>query len=375
MWGAVLAVSLQARVTELNGAGDAAIRGYSLAAALGAGVATIAQFAFGVLSDHRRNAVGHRREFYIAGLLVVVPALVWFYLAPTWVQFVAAFAALQLGMNVAIASFQAAIPDFVPRERRGIASSWMSAYQSLGNALGLLVAGFAHDLRLTAAALAVPFVAAWSVTFGHIRSRKFLEAEPAAAVPFGRALLILLFSRGFVNVGFFTLVGFLAFFVRESLGVAGAAIQTQTALLFLTFTVSAVPGAILAARPTDRADKRLVVTVACVAVAAALAMLAGAHLLAAAYAAAAFAGVGWGAFITADYALAAAVLPPNAMATGMGIWNLATTIPQILAPIAAAPIILYYDRAAPGLGPRAAILVALAEYLIGAAVIWRLPRV
>jgi MFS family permease len=185
----------------------------------------------------------------------------------------------------------------------------------------------------------------------------------------------LLFSRGFVNVGFFTLVGFLAFFVRESLGVAGAAIQTQTALLFLTFTVSAVPGAILAARPTDRADKRLVVTVACVAVAAALAMLAGAHLLAAAYAAAAFAGVGWGAFITADYALAAAVLPPNAMATGMGIWNLATTIPQILAPIAAAPIILYYDRAAPGLGPRAAILVALAEYLIGAAVIWRLPRV
>ncbi len=366
---------MQARVTELSGGGDAAIKGYALAAALGAVVATIVQFTFGLLSDRRRDAVGNRNEFYVAGILIVVPAIFWFYLAPTWAQFVIAFAALQLGMNVAIASFQAAIPDFVPRARRGIASSWMSAYQSLGNALGLLVAGFTHDLRLTAAALAVPFIAAWSVTFGHIRSRKTLETEPAEAVPFGRALLILLFSRGFVNVGFFTLVGFLAFFVRESLGVAGGAIQTQTALLFLTFTVSAVPGAILAARPTDRVDKRLVVTLACIAVAAALAILAGAHLLAAAYAAAAFAGVGWGAFITADYALAAAVLPPHAMATGMGIWNIATTIPQVLAPIIATPLILYYDRAAMGLGPRAAILVALAEFLIGAALIWRLPRV
>lgn len=375
MWGAVLAVSLQGRATELNPAGDAAIRAYAFIAPLGAAVATVVQFAFGIFSDRRRRVVGHRREFYLAGCLIVVPALFWFYLAPTWPQFVAAFAALQLGMNVAIAPFQAAIPDFIPRRRRGVASSWMSAYQSLGNAAGLLVAGFVHDLRLAAAALAVPFVAAWSVTFAHLRARTQLADEPAVRVPFGRALVVLLVSRGLINVGFFTLLGFLLFFVRESLGVNGPAVQTQTALLFETFTLCAILGAVLAARPTDRADKRLVVTIACVVVAGALVLLANAHTLPIAYLAAALAGVGWGAFVTADYALAAAVLPPGAMATGMGIWNVATTIPQVLAPIVGGALVLRYDRLAPGLGPRAAIVVALAEYLVGAALIWGLPRV
>jgi MFS family permease len=374
VWGAVLAVSLQERATELGGTSDAALRGYTIAVVLGAAVATLVQFVFGLASDRRRKVVGHRLEFYLAGLIVAVPSLVWFYLAPTWTQFVIAFAGLQLGMNAVIASFQAAIPDFVPHERRGTASSWLSAYQSIGNALGLLVAGFVHDMRAAAAALAIPFVAAWSITFAYIRSRKAIDEEPAAVIPFGRALVVLLFSRGFVNIGFFTLVDFLAFFVRESLGFAGDAMQTQTALLFLTFTVCAIPGAIVAARPADRGDKRLVVTVACSAIAVALAMLAGAHLLVGAYAAAAFAGIGWGAFVTADYALAAAILPPASMATGMGIWNFATTLPQVIAPIAVLPIILSYDRVAPGLGPRAAILIALAEFLIGAALIWRLPR-
>jgi MFS family permease len=310
----------------------------------------------------------------VAALVITIPALFWFYLAPDWSQFIAALVLLQLGMNIAIASFQAAVPDFVSLERRGVASSWLGAYQSLGSAFGLLVAGFVYDLRLAAAALAIPFVAAWAVTFAHIRTRAYLDVIAPARISFRRALVILLFSRGFVNLGFFTLVGFLAFFVRESLGVSGAATQSQTALLFLTFTISAIPGAIAAAHPTDRSDKRLIVTVACCAIALALAMLAGAHLLVAAYAAAAFAGIGWGAFITADYALAAAILPPASMATGMGVWNIATTIPQVIAPLVASPIILSYDRVAPGFGPRVAILVALAEFLIGAAMIWRLPR-
>ena len=326
----MLAVSLQLRATELNSGAEAALRGVTFAIVIGAGVATLAQLAFGFSSDRRRRVVGHRREFYVAGLAIALPALFWFYLAPAWWQFVAAFAALQLGMNVVVASFQAAIPDFVLRDRRGIASSWLSVYQSIGNAFGLLIAGFVHDLRIAAAALALPFVGAWSVTYAHIRCKTGLDEEPAAPVPFGRALVILLFSRGFINVGFFTLVDFLAFFVRESLGYGGEAMQVQTALLFLTFTLGAIPGAMLAARPTDRSDKRLVVTVACCAIALALSMLAGAHLLVAAYAAAALAGIGWGAFITADYALAAVILPRAAMATGMGIWNIATTLPQVL---------------------------------------------
>ena len=383
IWGAVLAVSLQERTlalhhAELAPANSTVALGaypYVMLSALGAAVATVAQFAFGLFSDRRRRIVGHRREFYLAGILIVVPTLFWFYLAPTWPQFVAAFIALQVGMNVAIAPYQASIPDFVERTRRGIAASWMSIYQAIGNAAGLLIAGFVHDLRIVAVALAAPFAASWSVTFAHVRKLADVTEEPIAPVNPTRALLILLWSRGLINVGFFTLLGFLFFYARESLDIVGDSTRAQTALLFLTFTLCAAPGAALAARPTDRLDKRLVVTLSCGVVAVALAILATAHALPLAYAAAVLAGLGWGAFVTADYTLATVVLPPGTMATSMGIWNIATTIPQVVAPIAALPLVLHFDALAPGLGPRAAIVAALVEYLAGAALIWRLPRV
>jgi MFS family permease len=381
VWGAVLAVSLQQRTRDLYHAdlsqanSEAAIFAYALIAPLGAAVATVVQFAFGVLSDRRRLAVGHRREFYVAGVVLVVPTLFWFYLAPTWPQFIAAFALLQLAMNVAIAPYQAAIPDFFERAQRGIAASWMSVYQSIGNAAGLVVTGFVHDLRVVALALAAPFVASWLVMFAHVRRLHDVVDEPPPQVNPTRALFVLLWSRGLINVGFFTLLGFLLFYVQASLGVRGAATQTQTALLFITFILCAAGGAALAARPTDRRDKRLVVTLSCGLVALALAVLAAAHSLPVAYAAAALAGTGWGAFVTADYALATIVLPPGAMATSMGIWNVATTLPQVVAPLAAAPLVLRFDALAPGLGPRAAIVVALVEFLAGAALIWLLPPV
>jgi MFS family permease len=185
----------------------------------------------------------------------------------------------------------------------------------------------------------------------------------------------LLISRGLINVGFFTLLGFLLFFVRDSLGVQGAdAVKTQTALLFISFTVAAIAGAIAAARPTDRYDKRAVVSVAVAVIVLGLALLAMAPNLGVAYAAAVLAGAAWGAFVTADWALASAVLPGGAMATAMGIWNVATTVPQILAPLLTAPLVERASALSPGLGPRLAVALSLLEFAAGAIFIWRLPR-
>jgi hypothetical protein len=111
------------------------------------------------------------------------------------------------------------------------------------------------------------------VTAAHIRGLRPLPAEPSATPPARGArqpLVALMLSRGLINLGFFTLLGFLLFFVRDTLGVAQANVTTQTALLFLSFTLAAVAGAAVAARPADRYDKRLVVTVAIAVVALAL---------------------------------------------------------------------------------------------------------
>ena len=376
VWGAILAVSLQARSVELAH-GDG-VRAYATIAAFGALVATLVQPLIGAFSDRQRARVGQRLGFYAAGLAIALPSLVWFYLAPAWWQLLAAFFLLEIGMNVAGGPYQAAIPDYVAPARRGVASSWMSAYQSIGNAAGLLVAGFIHDARIVAAALAVPFTLSWVATVGYMRGLAGIAstpvAAPLAALLRNAPLRALLLSRGLVNVGFFTLLGFLLFYVRDSLGVRGDAVQTQTALVFLTFTLAAVAGAIVAARPADRLDKRVVVSVACGCVALALIALAAATSLLPAYLAAAAAGAAWGAFVTADWALAAAVLPGGAMATAMGIWNFATTFPQVVAPLATAPLVERFNALSPGLGPRAAIVLSLIEFALGGALIWRLPR-
>lgn len=376
VWGAILGVSLQARSIDLTARGGA-IAAYAEIAAAGALVATVVQIVAGAISDRERRRSGHRQRFYAAGVALAIPSLFWFYFAPNFGQLVAAFLALEFSMNVVGGPYQAVIPDFVARDRRGFASSWMAAYQSLGNAYGLLVAGLLHDLRFAAVALAVPFAASFVVTATHVRDLGPVDAELAmkpAPLRLRGPLEALLISRGLINVGFFTLLGFLLFFVRDSLGVSGADVRMQTAFLFLTFTLCAIPGAAAAAVPTDRYDKRLAVTVSIATVVVALALLGSAHTLLPAYAAAALAGAGWGAFVTADWALAAAVLPAGEMATAMGIWNVATALPQVIAPLVTAPLVTRLSAVHAGSGPRAAILLALAEFAVGGAAIWRLPR-
>jgi MFS family permease len=374
VWGAVLAVSLQERIIALGGA-SGAVQRYGIVAAVGAGLATVVQIAAGAGSDAVRARTGDRTRFYAAGVLLAMPALAWFYLTSSVVEAACAFFALQVAINVAGGPYQAIIPDYVAPERRGAASSWMAGYQSLGNAAGLLLAGFVHDLRTVAAVLGAQLLGACSVTAAHARGLAAHSGrENAPPLSLRGPLGVLLVSRGLANVGFYVLLGFLLFFVRESLRVPVADVTMQTALIFLTFTLSAIAGAVAAAKPTDRRDKRLVISVAVSVVVVALSGLAFASALPAAYASAALAGAGWGAFVTADWALATTVLPGTSMATAMGVWNVATTLPQVVAPLLAAPLVAQVDALQPGAGPRAAVGLAVVALAAGAVSVWRLPR-
>jgi MFS family permease len=376
VWGAILGVSLQSRCIQLVGR-DHAIASFTWLAASGALVATIVQIAAGAFSDRVRRDTGNRIPFYLAGTALAIPALFWFYIAPAFAQLVAAFLLLQFAMNVVGGPYQAVIPDFVEPSRRGIASSWMAAYQSFGNALGLIAAFAIADLRIIALAIAAPFAGSCAVTISEARGRNGSESE-ARLAPASRALSgtlgALLVSRGLINVGFFTLLDFLLFFVERSLRVPDAQVNLYTGTLFLAFTLAAVPGAIVAARPTDRFDKRIAVSIAVSIVAVALAVLAATPWIPLAYAAAALAGIGWGAFVTADWALASALLPREEMATAMGIWNVATTLPQVFAPLVTGPLVTRLDSHSAGAGPRAAIVVSLVEFVLGGIAVWRLPR-
>ncbi len=375
VWGALLGISLQARSKELSPA-DALIA-YSRLAMMGAIVAAITQIVIGFWSDARRRRQSRRVEFYVVGALGGAAALAFFYDARTFAALTVAFIVLQAALNVAIGPYQAIIPDFVERVRVGAASSWMAALQGVGNGVGALLAAFTTNARALSASLGGLLLVTCAVTASHAARLPLLDApgEARRAFRVTRPFVDLFISRALVYVGFYTLLGYLLFYVTDVLGVVALRDATrETGILIVAFTILGAVGARLAARPSDRLDKRLVATLGAAGFIAGLAVFIVTHATAGVGAATMLAGLGWGVFLVADWAIACRVLPPGAMAAAMGIWNLAVVLPQIVAPGFTGLVLQLLHLTHGSDAPRVAFGLALGETLVGIAWLWRLSR-
>ena len=371
-WGAVLGISLQARSLQLGGVSALAI--YGGVSTAGAFAAAIVQLAIGPFSDRRRRGGDKRIAFYALGVAIAAAALIAFYAAPTVLTFALAFIVLQAAMNSAIGPYQAILPDVVPMSRIGIASGWMAAMQSAGNAAGAILATLLGNTISLAVTIAVLLLVSCALTVAHLRRiplQPLPEHEPLRVT---RPLVDLFISRAFVYVGFYTLLGYFFFYVKNALPPhARFDATTASGICVLLFTLAGAVGAIIAAKPADRIDERIVVTVGGGILAFSVAALAVVHGLVPIPIAIGIAGIGWGIFLCADWAFACRLLPPNALATTMGIWNIAVVGPQMLAPLIATAVIGRSGALATAAGPRIAFAMATVEILAGAAWIWRLP--
>lgn len=374
VWGALLGISLQSRTIELS-TGNAVIA-YGRLATIGAATAALAQILVGFWSDARRRDRSRRIEFYVGGAVGGTVALAVFYNARTFLTLTVAFVALQAALNVAIGPYQAIIPDFVEPKRTGIASSWMAALQSAGNAIGALAASFIGNAKLLGSALGGLLLVTCAVTSAHAgRLAQRDPAQRAEPLRLTRPFVDLFVSRALIYVGFYTLLGYLLFYVKAVLGATTlAAARRETGILIVIFTLVGALGAAIAARPSDRLDKRLVATIGAGGFIVALALFIGAHASAAVVVATLIAGLGWGIFLVADWAIACRVLPTGAMAAAMGLWNLAVVLPQIVAPALTTLVAQRIGATAGPAAPRTAFALALGESLVGIAWLWRLSR-
>ncbi len=374
VWGALLGISLQSRTIEL--ATGNAVLAYGGLATAGAAMAAVVQILVGLWSDARRRGGSRRIEFYLAGGIGGAASIVCFYDARTFFALTIAFIAIQAMLNLAIGPYQAIIPDFVERVRIGTASSWMAALQSAGNAIGALAASFIASARVLGTSVAALLLITCAVTSAHARGLPLRDsAEPSGGLRLTRPFVDLFISRALIYVGFYTLLGYLLFYVEAVLGTTALAdAKRQTGILLVSFTIVGALGAAIASRPSDRLDKRLVATIGAAAFIVALALFIAAHGFAGAVAATLVAGVGWGVFLVADWAIACRVLPSGAMATAMGLWNLAVVLPQIVAPALTTLVLAHFALTGGSLAPRVAFALALGETLVGIAWLWRLSR-
>ena len=371
VWGAVLGLSLQARTSELGGPHALAL--YGTIATLGAVVAAITQIATGPFADAVRARGRSRTGFLAWGTLVAAIALWDFYTSRTFGGEMAAFLMLQVGMNVATGPYQTIIPDYVQERRAGSASSWMAALQSAGNATGALIAAFVSDARAAGVLLAALLTASAAASATHVRN---LTLAPVLRSRFRvtRAFVDLFASRAFIFVGFYTLLGYLYFYVARSLGMAAPHAVRTNGIALLVFTAAGALGAAAAGRIADRIDRRTVASAGCAVTVAALVALALAPRVEVFFIAATVAGFAWGAFLTADWALACSIVPRDALATAFGVWNLALLAPQVLAPALTTLVLgLLGAAGGGGLGPRIALGLAAVEFAAGAFWLWRLP--
>ncbi len=367
IWGAVLGISLQARYVQLTG--DASLATFGVIAASGAFAAAITQLIVGPLSDMLRRRGGDRTAFYVSGALLGAASVIVFYNSASVHALLWSFVALQISLNLAIGPYQAIIPDTLPSTQYGVASAWLAALGSAGNACGAVLASLLGAAQALGSALAGGLLLSAAITLVHVRR---VPLRPLAAVaPFAptRTLIDLFVSRGLIYLGFYTILLYLYFFVASLVTNA----TRTTGFCVLLFTVVGTLGAALAARPSDRSDERVVVTIGGGIVAISAMALATVQSIPALVPIIGLAGVGWGIFLCGDWAFACRLLPPAALATTMALWNLAVLGPQMLAPLVATALLSRLGTLGNAAGPRDALLLAGAEMLIGALWIWRLP--
>jgi MFS family permease len=223
--------------------------------------------------------------------------------------------------------------------------------------------------RTLGSILAAGLALSAAITLAHLRGVSLRPLPPVAPFAPARTLIDLFVSRGLIYLGFYTVLGYLYFFVASLVTNA----TRTTGLCVLLFTVVGAVGAILAARPSDRSDERIVVSIGGGLVAISVTALAALHSIPALIPTIGLAGVGWGIFLCGDWAFACRLLPPAMLATTMALWNLAVVGPQMLAPLVATTLLFHLKTLGNAAGPRDALLLAGAEMLIGVLWIWRLP--
>jgi MFS family permease len=295
----------------------------------------------GAISDR----LGRRLAFIRVGILLDVLGLAVMFLAPSYWLYFLGFFLVQVGNNTATGPYMALIPDVVPERERGASSGAMGLLQ-----VGGQLAGFAAAFALSGNRLALfAIVAAMLVGSALITLLTTSEPQRAANAPRPRASWGVYFRRPYANFrwvfvtralwefGRACVQPYLLFYLADVIVAFRAGpltLASESQALALLLALIAITGALTAlfgGRLSDRVGKKPVIYVAGFFMTAAVLSFAMAGTYSLVLASGLLFGLGYGAYLSVDWALGAAVLPdPAGYARDMGVWHVAMVFPQLL---------------------------------------------
>ncbi|GAA5612017.1 MFS transporter [Streptomyces platensis] len=380
-WYGPLQILLALQAAELAPPGTAKESVLAWVTGAGAVVSMVTNPLFGALSDRTASRFGRRTPWVLAGVLGGAGALVLLAGAGTVAGMALGWCLVQLTLNAAFAAITAAVPDQVPHGRRGAVGGWLGAAQILG-----VVAG--TGLATVAGGVVAGYLACAGFTVLGALPYVLLHRDPA--LPAGRrpALRLRALLAGFrisprrhpdlawawltrflINLGNALALLYLLYYLRDVLHRpdpdGGVLVLTAVNAVTLLGTV------VVAGFWSDRIGRRQpFVLGAGVIMTVATGLLAGWQTWPGALGAAALLGVGFGVFTSVDFALMTQVLPAAAdRGKDLGVINIANALPQVAAPVLAAPIVQHLG------GYRVLYGVAAGIGLLGALLVRRIRGV
>ena len=326
---------------------------FGVVTGVGSAVSVVANPLFGALSDRTTSRFGRRVPWVVAGGLLGAVALVLLAQATSVLVMVLAWSLAQASLNAMFAALTATVPDLVPIRERGVVGGWVAVSQTLGIVAGVGIAtvtgGIAAGYYATAAAvvvLAVPYVLrsrdvvlpkALRPVFSLTEFVRGFWISPRRHPDFAWAWL----TRFLVNLGNSLGTLLLYFYLQDAVGYGDP--ESGVLVLTVVYAVFIVASTVVFGLWSDRLQRRkLFVTVSGVVTGIGALILALVPTWPGALAGAVVFGVGYGVYLSVDFALCTQVLPAaEARAKDLGVINIAVALPQVFAPFVGSFLVAY----------------------------------
>jgi MFS family permease len=369
----------------------------SFGASLGTMVGVGAIFAVGVppligqLSDYLYTPWGRRRPLIVGFTILNLVGLGIMMSAHSYAQLFVGYLWIQFCANAAGAAYAGVIPDVVPDHEFGRASGYLAAMNMGGGLAGVgttsILAG-AHQLlwayAVIGAVTVLTMIPALIAARGEGMTRlhrgprnPLLQAVRTFVAPlYGGDFAWVIFTRLMVTAAITIVAYYLSPFFHDVVHV-GNADQFTSNWLAIVF-VSAIPFGITGGLISDRLGRKIFVYLsgAAQSLVALIFILFYPTATPLVLAMAAIYGLGYGLYYAVDWALACDTLPDRSKsAKDMGLFHVAQTLPQTIAPAIGGFLLDYFNKVSPNSGYRAVFGSAIVFFLLGTIFVSRIKSV
>jgi Na+/melibiose symporter-like transporter len=307
-------------------------------------LAMIVQPIAGSMSDRSQIRWGRRRPYILAGGAASLILISGIGLAESFAGIFIVYCLLQMSSNTAQGPYQAFIPEFVPENRRGVASGVKALLEVTGGAVFVYVSSYFVDrytsgdgdrwLWMILGILIIVMAAALIVTLFTVKESSIRDLK-IQHIPFfkgirhtlkaafkNRIMLWFLVSRLLIYMAFTTIQQFALYFLSDVVGVANPGEATAR------FLVLAIAGMLLITWPagylSDKIGRKPISIAAGLLGALGIGIIAFTREYNTILWAAGIIGMAMGAFNSANWALATDLAEKGEEARYLGIANIAT---------------------------------------------------